>query len=208
MLKIFKKNDIGKDFVVGDLHGEYTKLMNHLNMIGFNKKKDRLFCCGDLIDRGLESIECLNLIYEPWFFSVRGNHEQMLIDSIGDERATVHWYMNGGIWASELDENEIKMYAGEIDRFMPHQIQIEKIGIVHADVGGKWYELTDDRLDACLWDRTRIKRPNSYGGEVAGIDTMYVGHTPTKEKVVIGNVHYMDSGAVFGNDLRIEEIIY
>ncbi|MGL9724118.1 metallophosphoesterase [Sodalis sp. (in: enterobacteria)] len=32
---------------------------------------------GDLIDRGPQSEACLPLLENPWFRSVRGNHEQM-----------------------------------------------------------------------------------------------------------------------------------
>lgn len=206
MIKYFDKNDIGVDYIVGDIHGEKTKLMKHLNRLNFNFDTDRLFCCGDLIDRGLESFESLMLMYEPWFFSVRGNHEQMMIDSIDDERSEYHWYMNGGLWANNMDKGDIKFYSEEIKRFLPHQIQVGSVGVVHADVGKEWKELEGDQLVSCLWDRSRIKNHLVYGESVDGIDKLYVGHTPTEEKVVIGNVHYMDSGAVFGNDFRMEKI--
>ena len=210
----FKRNDRGKDYVVGDLHGCYDMLMDQLLDINFNFAYDRLFCCGDLIDRGDKSLECLLLMYEPWFFSVRGNHEQMMIDYYvhGQDDGGL-WHMNGGSW--ELYENpvEMKELASEADYLLPYQIEIdESIGIVHADIGSSWREVkeSDGSTHTCLWDRCRINNPSIYGDSVTGIDRVYVGHTPTVEgKVVIGNVHYMDSGAVFtGQPLRIEEINY
>ncbi len=42
-------------WVVGDLHGCYTNLMNKLDTIGFDNKKDLLISVGDLVDRGAEN---------------------------------------------------------------------------------------------------------------------------------------------------------
>lgn len=208
ILKKFKKNPTGRDFVVGDLHGEYTKLMSQLDSLGFDYEEDRLFCCGDLIDRGSESLECIMLIYEPWFFSVRGNHEQMMIDIyVHDQPDGGMWHENGGWWELDHNPSDIKLWASELDYLLPYQIEIDgKVGIVHGDVGSTWKELDESMLSNALWDRARINGTANYG-IVKGIDRVYVGHTPTEDKVIIDNVHYMDSGSVFNKcDLRIEEI--
>ncbi len=76
-------------WVVGDLHGCYTNLMKKLETIGFDTKKDLLISVGDLVDRGTENVECLELITFPWFRAVRGNHEQMMIDGLS-ERGNVN----------------------------------------------------------------------------------------------------------------------
>ncbi|HBY9796157.1 TPA: YlcG family protein [Klebsiella pneumoniae] len=39
-------------WVVGDLHGCYTNLMNRLDGVGFDPAQDLLVSVGDLIDRG------------------------------------------------------------------------------------------------------------------------------------------------------------
>lgn len=212
IMKRFERNYQGRDFVVGDLHGCYDQLMSQLEELSFNFETDRLFCCGDLIDRGEKSFECLMLMYEPWFHSVRGNHEQMMIDIyVHQQPDGGSWHYNGGMWELDYNQAEIAMYAHEADYLLPYQIEIDgSIGIIHADIGNAWKELGEDNLVACLWDRTRINRTGVYKEFVSGIDKLYVGHTPTVEgKVVIGNVHYMDSGAVFtGQPLRIEEIVY
>lgn len=52
-------------WVAGDLHGCYTNLMNKLDTIGFDNKKDLLISVGDLVDRGAENVECLELITFP-----------------------------------------------------------------------------------------------------------------------------------------------
>lgn len=74
-------NMVGKDYVVGDLHGDYDSLMRLMEFVNFNKGLDRLFCVGDLIHRGNKSDECLKLLTtsrpngEKWFYSTIGNHD-------------------------------------------------------------------------------------------------------------------------------------
>ena len=85
-----EENNIGRDFIVGDLHGHYSKLIEGLNKINFDTEKDRLFCVGDLVDRGSEVEECLMLLREKWFFSVMGNHEYMVLSKFGEENKIIN----------------------------------------------------------------------------------------------------------------------
>lgn len=41
---------------------------------------DRLFSVGDLVDRGEHAIDALALLDFPWFFAVKGNHEEVMCD--------------------------------------------------------------------------------------------------------------------------------
>ena len=52
-------NALGKDYVVGDLHGCFDLLQRLLHEVEFNKVTDRLFSVGDLIDRGQDSFKCM-----------------------------------------------------------------------------------------------------------------------------------------------------
>lgn len=73
-------NNLGKDYVIGDLHGCFELLQRLLASVHFDPQQDRLFSVGDLIDRGPDSLRCLQLIAEPWFYGVLGNHEMMMIN--------------------------------------------------------------------------------------------------------------------------------
>lgn len=103
-------NTKGRDFIVGDLHGCLDLLQTELTRIGFDPAADRLFSVGDLIDRGPDSMGCLRLLREPWFFAVRGNHEDMLIDyayevvmPYGTNVSGPLFFRNGGGWVHTLD---------------------------------------------------------------------------------------------------------
>ncbi|WP_323158819.1 metallophosphoesterase [Pseudomonas viridiflava] len=75
------QNLVDRDFVVGGIHFKARELHKRLLALGFDKSVDRLIAEGDFIDRGLGMLDGLKLLGKPWFFTVKGNHEQMLIDA-------------------------------------------------------------------------------------------------------------------------------
>jgi len=86
LFKSFPLNEHGDDFVVGDLHGRGRQLLDKLAALGFNPAVDRVFCTGDLIDRSEHSFETLELLLgQPWFYFVRGNHDDDLSNFIDFE---------------------------------------------------------------------------------------------------------------------------
>lgn len=93
-------NTNGHDYVVGDLHGCYDLLEELLERVSFDTRCDRLFSVGDIIDRGESSFECLKLLSKPWFYAVRGNHEQLMLTFFED------YLTSGYIDAFAFDEEE------------------------------------------------------------------------------------------------------
>ena len=55
-------NPAGRDFVAGDVHGEFPTLERLLDQVGFETSRDRLFALGDLVDRGPDSAAALDWI--------------------------------------------------------------------------------------------------------------------------------------------------
>lgn len=110
--------------------------------IGFDKDRDRLFSVGDLIDRGPASFECLHLAFEPWFYSVRGNHEIMAHDALNGVGSLEHWFINGGNWVASENPLEMRQILNEAMRYLPYarevQIDDKRVGIVHAEPPGDW----------------------------------------------------------------------
>lgn len=157
-LKIGKNENGGRDFVIGDLHGAYQRLMQFMEFINFDKTKDRIFSVGDLVDRGPNSLECLMLIYEPWFFSVRGNHEELMVDFFTDGPTGMWWAPNGGAWgiqyanANSIDDQAMLVQdAVKKARELPVMITVEQqdgkfFHIIHAELSSP-VELSDEDLD-------------------------------------------------------------
>jgi serine/threonine protein phosphatase 1 len=102
-------NSNGRDFVVGDLHGCFDLLDRLLDHARFDPACDRLFSVGDLVDRGPDSLRSLEFLDAPWFYAVKGNHEDLLLEffepylasgqmDYWDEIVTSDLWLNGGEW--------------------------------------------------------------------------------------------------------------
>ena len=74
-------------FVCADVHSYFDELIIALNKAGFdiNNKEHIFVSCGDLLDRGNNSIECLDFVNnlpQDRKILIRGNHEDLLEDII------------------------------------------------------------------------------------------------------------------------------
>lgn len=132
----FDRNEAGQDFAVDDIHGHFPALERLLAKAGFNKRHDRLFSVGDLIDRGPASTSFTDYLQRPWFHAIRGNHEQMMIESATDPGMLETWEANGGSWATEhMGLAAIDRMRAAADR-LPLAIEVMtrrgRIGLVHA----------------------------------------------------------------------------
>ena len=69
------------NYAIGDLQGCYSELQCLLKKISFNKTEDSLWFCGDLVNRGSESLNCLHFLYSirERCHIVLGNHDLHLI---------------------------------------------------------------------------------------------------------------------------------
>lgn len=217
MLQHFARNTNGKDYVVGDIHGCFTKLQTALNSIGFDESKDRLFTVGDLVDRGPESDEVLDWLAKPWFFSTMGNHEEMALDCAHGWYDRDSYLQNGGAWFLALD-NRTQQYYAKAFKNLPYVIEVETasglVGILHAECDAPSWDYLKANLkhfistNQLLWGRNIIC-DGGRSGRVDGINMIYVGHTPVMESLTIGSHRYMDRGTCFadGKDFYIEELV-
>ena len=217
-------NTVGRDFVVGDIHGCYYSLDKAMREVSFNKDIDRLFCLGDLVDRGPYSEAVADLLNEPWCYSVLGNHEQYCIevhsqlvdDDIKKDIRNNH-ITYGGEWFYCLSDERQKELAKRFDE-LPIMINLEvngkHIGLAHGDI--KDWDVTSQLvkeagdaiessvINGVIWGRTRIRQKN--GIHAKGVNHIFLGHTVVRDIVSLGNVHYIDTGAVFGGKLSLINI--
>ena len=205
LVKRFARNDIGRDFAVGDIHGHFTLLQQALDAIGFDPTVDRLFSVGDLVDRGPECEQVLEWLDKPWFHPVRGNHDDYVCRH--DTCDIGNWLQNGGSWFMSLLESERGEYAAQF-RELPIAIEVETatgpVGLIHADCPfPSWRRLIANLeggadggalravKNACMWSRRRIELEDDTG--VKGVKALVVGHTPLESVAVLGNVYHIDT---------------
>ncbi|ELQ6104988.1 metallophosphoesterase [Cronobacter turicensis] len=197
-------------YIVGDLHGCLQALVSALRRERFDPRVDALISVGDVIDRGPDSQGCLRLIGKRWFFAVRGNHEAMALEALGTGDNAL-WAINGGNWyfgLSDVAKQEAQAQLAKA-RELPLVIELQShdrlIVVAHADYPASryvWEQALDEH--AVVWSRTRINRVSAGEEEdIQGADAFYFGHTPLREPLNGGNLHYIDTGAVFGNPLTL-----
>lgn len=204
----------GRDYVVGDLHGMLHKLYAILSGSNFDPTKDRVISCGDLINRGPKSLETFLLINEPWFYAVRGNHEEMLARY--DEPAYYRCLMtNGGDWLLTHTEEEV-MRLAKLANTLPYALTFDSgsklVGVVHANIptGMSWKELTDiiqsdslsdkarnELIKSLLWEKAKLEEMTPSRAAICDIDEVYFGHTVFPVSRHIANRHYIDTGAAY-----------
>lgn len=210
----YPTNEAGRDFIVGDLHGCYDEMQDLMEHVLFDINKDRLFSVGDLIDRGPKSVECLQMLDEPYFFAVKGNHEDMMYKALVRNSWEWQriWMNNGGTWAFNLTFG--KTLAEKYIEPLPLIITVGKgetrFNIVHAeifedgDVIGDWnidnWKFKADNatmFERVMWGRDIVKAPLGFKKLHEGLSTTYCGHTPLRKWLKKFGHTFIDTGAVY-----------
>lgn len=205
-IQYFPINLAGNDYVVGDIHGCFSQLKEALDIISFNPQTDRLFCVGDLIDRGPESQQALEWLIQPWFHTVRGNHEAMAIQGAVGQGQFEHTHGGGG-WFYELP-HELQLQFKIAFEQLPYLIEVQTplgpVGITHADCPyNNWNRIREEPLDAvdlycCQWSRERLTNP--YLNNIDNIHAVIQGHSLVAEMLILGNIYFIETGGWLGNE--------
>lgn len=165
LFKQLLNNGSGRDFVVGDLHGQYDLFMRALEYHDFDFEHDRITAVGDLVNRGKDSLKILRLLSEPWFHAVAGNHEWRLsqygpglIRRELDKEAESYLQMIGTDWLlgsyRQLNDDKWADLITEVlnlIRQLPLLIQIghgrDAVGVVHAQLPNNDWSANVSRLE-------------------------------------------------------------
>lgn len=225
MIKTLQENKLGRDFVIGDLQGNFDMLQRFMQHINFDQTKDRIISVGDLIDRGPKSPECLELILEPWFHSVKGNHEQLMEDWMTGGPTGAWWFPNGGQWFHDLDIARRDFLVNQLlpsVQTLPWIITVEgtkKFHVIHAELPAS---VTDEELadpnkfrtialrqsgdgETCIWGRFTFgahfaeqlsaSKVKILEESKANHSRIFCGHTPLQHPLTINGMTNIDTGA-------------
>ncbi|MCO8087221.1 metallophosphoesterase [Acinetobacter indicus] len=220
LVKSWDKEIKGKLWAVGDIHGCYNLLMTRLKEIGFDFENDLLVAVGDLVDRGIQNIQCVELLSKPWFTSVRGNHEDLCIGGLHDEAYKRCHISNGGEWFYMLDGQAMYNIAKTFAE-LPVVLEIshngKKYGFVHGHIEqNNWDEFKEtftqeptafrDPSELAMWGRDRLDEDKNQYTHVSGIDAVIMGHTVTQKPCKRDNCYWIDTGAVHWGTMTILDL--
>jgi len=191
-------------YVIPDIHGCYKTLKFLLEGKLKISKEDRVYMLGDYIDRGPDSygvVEYIIKLMESGYSinCIRGNHEQLLLDSNGSSMYYNLWMLNAGeetlINYSKITglSYEEGCYSCIPERHMnfyhslpAYLIVDNKYVMVH---GGLDFRLKDPFSDekSMLW-----KRPEPIPDSLAPGLKIFHGHTATILDYIKGRLNVPD----------------
>lgn len=172
----------GRTIIMTDIHGCDRELELLLNKVQINPLKDRLIFLGDLFDRGRQSYEVFRRIqkmqkmFGDRLILIRGNHDQMLLNTIQDFSEMRLWSLNGGrktVSSFKEHGDDIRSAQPMVEN-MPFWFETDQFICVHAGLVSQVPEENDQVT--VLWDRGVSY--GEYEGKL-GIG----GHTPMKQVV-------------------------
>lgn len=190
-------------YAVGDIHGCFRMLEAKLETIGFDPEKDALISVGDLVDRGPESDRALEFCRKPWFYWVRGNHEELLRIFVTKEQnyTKEKAIKNGMGWFINFPE-DIQQEFVQVLNDAPVIMEVitpnaKRCGFVHAAFPSDDWRFAEEIAvrdsHSCLWDRTDVHNPKPNG--IRYIDYVFHGHTPLQTPRTVANVVWLDTSA-------------
>ena len=173
---------------IGDIHGNFSRLMSLYRKVQFDPEQDFLVLLGDYVDRGPKPGNSLRWAMEmskqPNVVALRGNHEQMMLCyyELGCPPSDI-WLFNGGdktkrdMDAWEQEDKTARRQALDFiwQRPLFHKMNVNGNDYVfcHAgiDPALPWEKQTDEQL---LWIREKFYK--NYRGDAYFV----VGHTPVQ----------------------------
>ena len=191
-------------FVIGDIHGccnTFKKLLSEELDI---QKSDEIYCIGDYIDRGKDSKGVIDFIIDLrikgyQIHTLRGNHEQMMLDSTIDQESLYLWLQNGGTETlRSFGISSVNKLPGEYLAFLKQTeffITTDEYIFVHAGLNFRIKNPFTDK-EAMLWTRDEYFDKSKTNNRI-----VIHGHTPIPFEALVkqpnpGKIN-IDGGCVY-----------
>ncbi|MFT3805879.1 MAG: symmetrical bis(5'-nucleosyl)-tetraphosphatase [Arenimonas sp.] len=126
-------------YAIGDVQGCYDALQRLLEKIRFDPLKDRLWFCGDLVNRGGQSLETLRLIHSLAIHStiVLGNHDLSLL-AIAQRQEQDQRKVNPDLQRVLFAEDRDVLMEWLRKQKLLHVDRTLGFAMVHAGLAPKW----------------------------------------------------------------------
>ena len=210
---------MARKFVIGDIHGHYSEMMELFEAVRFDYRKDLLISLGDVVDHGPQPVEVIEkLLTIRNFIHVLGNHDDWCYQYLKYNRKPEIWTLQGG-------QSTVKAYIDCQVFKTTHLHFFEKASLYYVDLesrlfvhaGFDWkipFEKQTQDKEILLWNRTLFAAASVYQQDGLIFDEfaeIFIGHTPTQllgETLPVhnSNVWMMDTGISCGGRLTIMDI--
>jgi serine/threonine protein phosphatase 1 len=180
----FESRDMasGRTLVFGDVHGCDTALARVLDLAQV-APDDQLVFLGDLIDRGPQTRQVLERILDLQrslpVTIIRGNHEEMFLDSLQQGGWTRTWLEHGG-------REMLQSYGETLEDIPSSHIELLRATLPWQETGREIFAhaspLSDEPIAsqpgyALRWNRMEDDAPPHESGQL-----ILCGHTPQKHR--------------------------
>lgn len=215
-----------RTLVIGDIHGGLRAVKQIFEKATVTKE-DKLIFLGDYVDGWSESPQVLDFLIElnktHRCIFIRGNHDELLCNWLGESRDNLMWYNHGG-------ESTVKAYLNVSEKNKQKHVQfLKSLQDYHIDQNNRLYvhagftNMSGVELEhfprLLFWDRTLWETALSLDTDIPQDDVrypkrfsiyseIYIGHTPVTrigettpvKKACVWNI---DTGAAFKGPLTI-----
>jgi len=177
-------------YIIGDIQGCYDPLQRLLEKVQFDPAADRLWCPGDLVNRGGQSLETLRLLAQlgSRFTMTLGNQDLYLLKE--------NWkFPDGGSANREMD---VILHAHDRENLMSwlrrqplaYWSKKHKLLMMHAGVVPQWS--VEDTL-ACAAEVEKALRSRKHGKFFSNMNKNWVrrwndNRTGWKRRLLISNI--------------------
>ncbi len=165
---------------IGDIHGHYVGLRHLLDKVN-PTEADKIYCVGDLIDRGPQSARVVSYIREQGFICVLGNHEQLLLDAFAKTQEATQtlqaWLYSGGQSTLASYDSDVELLSEHMEWFrtLPLHLDLGDVWLVHAGLDPT-LAVDEQTVNEFCWIRdTFHSAPNPYFQD----KLIITGHTIT-----------------------------
>ena len=147
-------------WAIGDVQGCHDELVGLLDRIQYDPARDTLWFCGDLVNRGGQSLEVLRLVMSlgERTVSVLGNHDLSLLavaERREEEQAKVNPELRAVLFAPDRDE----LLCWLRTRPLLHTDRALGFALVHAGLAPRW---TIERAERAAREVEQRLRGNNY----------------------------------------------
>jgi serine/threonine protein phosphatase 1 len=215
-----------RTLVIGDIHGGLRALHQIMERAKVTPE-DRLIFLGDYVDGWSQSPQVIDFLIELNTTNncifVRGNHDELLLHWLQDNKDNPLWHKHGGeatvLAYKDVDAPRKQLHIDFLNSLQDYHLDAKKRLFVHAgftNMNGVAYEFYPKLFywDRTLWETAlsldRSIKPNDllYPKRLTLYDEIYIGHTPVTRigKTVptqMACVWNMDTGAAFKGPLTI-----